>query len=272
MRSASSLLLAAASLTTLSCGSPVQALERLDRGVVAMASADGNVYVGWRLLASDPTDIGFDVYRSAEPDGERQKLNANPVQNSCNFVDTSAGGKSWYYIVRPAGAAAGMAEPRPVKSDPGDAAEGCKKIFLQGSYGANKLGMGDLDGDGVYDFVVKQPEGSIDPGTPRRSRGTFKVEAYNGQTGQLMWRKDLGWNIVRGVWFSPIVVYDLDGDGKAEVALKTAPEAATPQDALIGPNGFVLEGPEYCSVLDGASGREIDQVDWIPRGNIRDFL
>ncbi|UCG57980.1 MAG: hypothetical protein JSU70_00460, partial [Phycisphaerales bacterium] len=68
-----------------------------------------------------------------------------------------------------------------------------------------------------------------------------------------------------------IVVYDLDGDGKAEVALKSAPYAARPEDAFISSNGFVLEGPEYCSVLDGTTGRETDKVDWIARGNIRDW-
>ncbi len=239
------------------------ALEKLDRGVVAIVTNEGNVYVGWRLLVSDPPDIAFNVLRCAEPDGEYQKLNSNPVKNSCNFVDTTANGQSWYYIIHTVSDNVSLSDSKPVKSNPVDANDSCVKIKLQGNYGANKLGVADLDGDGVYDFIVKQPGMSIDPGRQRRSRDTYKIEAYNGKTGQFMWRYDLGWNINMGIWFSPMIVYDLDGDGKAEVALKTAPYAATPEEAFISPGGFVLEGPEYCSVLDGMTGKETAKVDWV---------
>lgn len=245
--------------------------ESLDRGVIAMATRDGNVYIGWRLLVSDPPDIAFDVLRSAEPDGPHKTLNARPIADSCNFVDTTADGKRWYYVIRPVGTSDVSSKSVPVRSDPADAERGCLAIALQGEYGANKLAVADLDADGAYDFVIKQPAGSIDPGTPRRSRDTYKVEAYNGRTGRFMWRHDLGWNINMGVWFSPIVVYDLDGDGRAEVALKTAPRAATPEEAFISANGFVLDGPEYCSVLDGLTGEETARVDWIARGRVADW-
>jgi rhamnogalacturonan endolyase len=245
--------------------------EWLDRGVVALSQPDGNVYIGWRLLASDPQDIGFDVLRSSEPNGEYKKLNDLPVKDSCNFVDTSTNNKSWYYIVRPVGNNIKVPQSSPFKLNPVDANEGCVKIKLQGDYGANKIGIADLDEDGVYDYIVKQPAMSIDPGRQRRSPGTYKIEAYNGKTGEFMWRYDLGWNINQGIWFSPMIVCDLDGDGKAEVALKTAPFAATPEEALISPGGFVLDGPEYCSVLDGLTGKETARVDWIARGDPNDW-
>lgn len=258
-------------LAALESGQSAQAREELDRGVVAMATADGNVYVGWRLLASDPPEVGFDVFRCEEEKGERQKINATPITDSCNFVDTNAGGKRWYYIVRSNGAATNHSESRPVPSDPADGATACRIIQLQGDYAANKLGIADLDGDGVYDYIIKQPEWSIDPGQQRRSRGTYKIEAYNGRTGEFMWRHDLGWNINQGIWFSPMIVYDLDGDGRAEVACKSAPYAATADEAFISPGGFVLEGPEYCSVLDGMTGKETARVDWIARGDPTDW-
>jgi len=223
------------------------------------------------LLASDPHDLGFNVLRGAGPDGPRTKLNDEPIAGSCNFVDATAGGKSWHYVVQPTGAAIAIGESEPVRSDPADAERGCRTIALEGDYGANKLAIVDLDGDGVYDFVIKQPGGSIDPGRPRRSRDTYKIEAYNGKTGRFMWRYDLGWNINTGIWFSPMVAYDLDGDGRAEVALKTAPRAATPAEAFISDNGFVLDGPEYCSILDGRTGTETARVDWIARGQIADW-
>jgi hypothetical protein len=80
----------------------------------------------------------------------------------------------------------------------------------------------DLDGDGRYDFVLKQPGDNIDPyqGYWTPSPDTYKLEAYTSD-GEFLWRKDLGWAIERGIWYSPYLVFDFDGDGKAEVAVKT---------------------------------------------------
>jgi rhamnogalacturonan endolyase len=91
----------------------------------------------------------------------------------------------------------------------------------------DKISIGDINGDSTYDFVIKQPAGCIDPGGIRPSPDTFNVEAYNGKKGEFMWRIDLGRNVNMGIWFSPMVVYELDGDNKAEVCLRTAPYAAT---------------------------------------------
>ena len=86
-----------------------------------------------------------------------------------------------------------------------------------------------------------------------------------------MWRIDLGWNMNLGIWFSPMVVRDLDGDNKAEVCLRTAPYAATREQASDGGKESILEGPEYLAVYDGETGKEIDKVDWIERGKVTDW-
>ena len=135
----------------------------------------------------------------------------------------------------------------------------------------DRVGIGDLDGDGTYDFVVKHPVGQIDPGRRVPSTDTYKIDAYNGRSGAFMWRIDLGWNINHGIWFSPMVVRDLDGDGKAEVCLRTAPYAATREQMLDPGRPFVLDGPEYLGVYDGETGKEIDKVDWIERGQVTDW-
>ncbi|MDI6449772.1 hypothetical protein [Anaerobaca lacustris] len=201
----------------ISFGNVALSLERLDRGVVAVATSEGHVYVGWRLLASDPPDVGFDVLRSIEAEGTYERLNDMPITDSCNFVDTSANGKRWYYAVEAQGGE-GTERSGAVKAE----AEGYLPIPLQGNYGANKVAIADLDGDGVYDYIIKQPAWSLDPGRQRRSPDTYKIEAYNGKTGRFMWRHDLGWNINLGIWFSPMVVYDFDGDGKDEVIIGSA--------------------------------------------------
>ena len=93
------------------------------------------------------------------------------------------------------------------------------------------------------------PSGNIDPGRRVPSKDTYKIDGYNGRTGAFLWRIELGWNVNHGIWFSPMVVRDLDGDGKAEVCLRTAPFAATRDQMFTPEKPFVLEGPEYLSVL-----------------------
>jgi rhamnogalacturonan endolyase len=104
----------------------------------------------------------------------------------------------------------------------------------------------------------------VDPGRAQKSPHTFKVEGYK-RDGTFLWRNDLGWSIELGTWYSPMIVFDFNGDGKAEVALKTAEGDHSEE------SGRVLSGPEYCSVWNGETGEEITKVDWIPRGKPSDW-
>jgi len=74
-------------------GTPTHAAERLDRGLIALPSADGKVYLGWRLLTDDPKDVAFHVGRANGPQGPWRRLTPAPIQDSCNFVDADADGK-----------------------------------------------------------------------------------------------------------------------------------------------------------------------------------
>jgi rhamnogalacturonan endolyase len=237
--------------------------EKLGRGVVALSRDPTGNYIGWRLLQSDPADLAFNVYRAVGR-GRPVKLNEEPLTQSTDFVDEQAPSDApCTYWVR---SVLGGKEGRPsekVTVPPRAEALPYLRIKLDGEYTFQKLGIGDLDGDGRLDYVIKQPLDNIDPyrGYWQKSPDTYKLEAYNAD-GTLLWRYDLGYAIERGIWYSPYLVYDLDGDGKAEVAAKTG--EGDPRD----PDGRVTHGPEYVTILNGATGKEITRADWPSRDGI----
>jgi len=246
--------------------------ERLDRGMVALPVEGGAVYLGWRLLETDPVAVAFNVYRSTG--GEPPvKLTAQPLAATTDFVDTRPPldrENAWWVKAVIDGREQEDGVRAMLPASP--AAQTYKAIALRAdTRGVDRVALGDLNGDGTYDFVVKHPLGSIDPGRVRPSPDTFKIDAYDGRTGAFLWRIDLGWNVNLGIWFSPLVVRDLDGDNKAEVCLRTAPYAATREQAFDGGKGIVLDGPEYLAIYDGQTGKEIDKVDWIERGKVTDW-
>ena len=233
--------------------------EKINRGMLAIPNNDGQVYLGWRLLATDANGTAFNVYRSVEGT-EAVKLNKKPVAATTDFIDEQPAPKGSTYWVRPVieGNELDPSEKALLKANAENKAY-CLSIKLQGTYGIAKIAIADLNGDGAYDFVTKWPDFSIDPaGRPNTTGLTYKLEAYLSD-GTFLWRKDLGPGIEPGIWYSPYVVYDFDGDGKAEVAVKTGPEDAREGD------GRVRKGPEWCSILDGQTGEELVRVDWPPR-------
>ncbi len=235
--------------------------EKLDRGLIAMPVKDNRVYLGWRLLESDSGNIGFHIYRRASG-GELQKLTHEPIAETCSFIDESPilSVENQYTIRAVLGD--NLEKPsRAAMVTPSTEGEAYISIPLQGDYTFQKAGIADLNGDGQYDYVIKQPNSNVDPYVNywNPSPGTYKVEAYLSD-GSFLWRKDLGWAIEQGIWYSPMIVYDLDGDGKAEVALKTGTEE-DPRDN----DGRVSAGPEYLSILDGMTGEERIRIDWPSR-------
>jgi len=237
--------------------------EKLDRGVVARLTDNQTVYVSWRLLKNDPADVAFNVYRIA--DGVTTRLNRVPVVQTTDFVDSFVpGAREVMWTVR-AVVSGREFESSSTASLPDGAVTNYRALKLKPEVTSiSAVGIGDLDADGIYDFIVKWPGGGKDPGRISVSRDTYKFDAYNGKTGAFMWRIDLGWNVDMGIWWTPFVVRDLDGDNKAELCIRTKPYAANLEEALPGArSGNALEGPEWLAVYNGETGELIDRADWI---------
>ncbi len=241
------------------------------RGVVAVRSGDGN-YVGWRLKATDPPDLAFNVYRGTTV------VNGSPITDSTNYLDDGAPVGSTYEV-RPVldGVEQGSSEAVTASST------NYLSIPLDDT-GTNQAGrfagVGDLDGDCQYEFVLKRSDGDRDvtQSDPFPDE-TIKIEAYDLDRG-FLWRRDLGPNVRPGVWFSPMFVYDLDGDGRAEIAIK-ASEVGTELGGEGDLNGDGVtdyrdaagdvswsEHPdaEFLEVWSGETGEILARAPWIPVG------
>lgn len=230
--------------------------ESLGRGLTAVPAEGGRgVYLSWRLLESDAPGAAFHVWRTAG--GKKKRLTRKPVTRTCDFTDTAPAPEA-VYTVEPAGAG-GPAGSLSVRLD---SLKPYTSIRLKDGGRAGKLALADLNGDGAYDFIVRTPASNVDPGMPGdRSGTTYKISAYLAD-GTWLWTRDLGPGIEPGVWYSPFVAYDFDGDGRAEVALKTSGD-----DYVKNAQGRVCGGSEYLTVLDGMTGREVCSVPWPERND-----
>jgi rhamnogalacturonan endolyase len=252
-------------------------VEHLDRGVVAVAQG-GGVYVGWRMFGyeydrDEPARISYNLYR----DGA---LLAN-VTDSTNFQDDAGTAQSTYSVRAVIDGVEGAASA-PV----GPWAQNFLRVPLQppeGNYAAYDSSLGDVDGDGQYEiFTLWQPGNAQDNSLGGVTDDVF-IDALR-MDGTRLWRINLGPNIRAGEHYTQFVVIDADGNGRAEMAVKTAPGTKDGTDAFLsnGPaandddsieyrnaDGRVLAGPEYFSVFDGLTGRELQTVPFdVPRGDI----
>lgn len=251
-------------------------LEDLDRGLVAVR-VEGGVYVGWRLLGTDPGDVAFAVYR----DGVR--VNAAPLSGATNLLDP-LGTAACHYTLGvitggdesiAAGGAGVWERPHlsvPLRTPPG----GTSPDGVAYTYNANDASVGDLDGDGAYEIVLKWEPSNAHDNAHRGCTGPVLLHAYR-LDGTWLWQIDLGINIRAGAHYTQFLVCDLDGDGQAEIACKTADGSVDGEGGVIGEagadhrdeRGYVLRGPEFLTVFAGPSGRALATTAYHPpRGDV----
>jgi len=208
-------------------------MERLGRGVVAVNQGEGKAFVSWRLLGTEPDNIAFNVFRSTG-NGQPVKLNGQPLTQATCYQDSGVDfSQPVSYTVRavlnggeqPASAAFKFQANAPVRQ--------YLSIPLQAGRGIpNDASVGDLNSDGEYEIVLKREDGSRD-NSRGGTTGSTTLEAYT-LDGRFMLKIDLGRNIRGGAHYTQFMVYDLDGDGKAEIACKTADGTVDGTDTVIG--------------------------------------
>ncbi len=270
-----------------SWNTPVSQMENLGRALVALPEMNGNgIVLTWRRLGTDGlgicSDVTFDVYRNDQVIASDLPLN--------NYTDAQGTKSDSYYVkVKKNGTLIETSETvvpwariyqsvqldRPA-ADPTTGA----------TYTPNDMSVGDVDGDGVYELVVKWNPSDAQDNSKKGVTGNVLLDAYK-MDGTKLWRIDLGRNIRAGAHYTQFLVYDFDGDGKAELICKTAPgskdgvgdyvtTAAT--DATItgadngtsygNSSGYVLSGPEYLTVFNGQTGKAMHTIWYSPA---RDF-
>ena len=261
--------------------------EKLDRGVVAVRQADGRAFISWRTLMTDPKGAAFDVYRNG------QKLNQAPLTKGGTwFIDDNPTDEAVYEV------RCEMEEGRGKKEDishltssishqpsslfPLPSPIGYLPIPLQKPdemHTANDASVADVDGDGQYEIILKWDPWNAHDNSHDGMTGPTLLDCYR-LNGERLWRIDLGQNIRSGAHYTPFIVYDLDGDGKAELMVKTADGTRDAKGTVIGdsladyrnPAGRILTGPEYISVFNGLTGAVMDTKPYIPeRGDVNNW-
>ena len=267
--------------------------EKLDRGVVAVRQPDGKVFVSWRILRDDLKGESFDVYRNGI------KLNKTPLTDGGSFfIDENPLAEDATYEIK-GGAACGqftLCQDAPIGYFPIklNKPEGGKVPTIQlqqrpgnngwrwhdtgeYAYTANDATVADVDGDGQYEIILKWDPTNAHDNSHDGYTGPTLLDCYR-LNGEQLWRINLGINIRSGAHYTPFIVYDFDGDGRAELMVKTADGTRDSEGRVIGNSvadyrnnaGRILEGPEYISVFDGLTGRLLDTKPYIPeRGELR---
>jgi len=255
-------------------------MEYLNRGVVAVRKSTNEVFVSWRLWGTDPSTIAFNIYR----DGV--KLNATPITTSTNYLDNISTNGSYTVKTVINGIEGAASEPVSVWSSNTNQlviplqipAGGTLPDGASYTYTANDASVGDVDGDGEYEIFLKwEPTEKNDNAGGYSGNQIFDCYKLNGTR---LWRIDLGKNMNAGPHYNQFMVYDFDGDGKAEIILKTADGTVDGTGTVIGnatvdyrnSNGWVQQGPEFLTVFNGLTGAAMATVPYQPgRGAVSDW-
>ena len=224
----------------------------MNRGLVAVKTKSG-IFLSWRLFKREAHGYGpkgltgpaFAVYRNG--------AQIAVVRHTTNFLDRNGGKEDWYQVAPCTGEKAysrkfradGLCAPVrafesgknyidvPVRKP----SDGVTPAGERYTYSLNDMSVGDVNGDGEYEYIVKWYPSNAKDVSQKGWAGPTYLDCYT-LSGQLLWRLDMGPNIRSGAHYTQFMVYDFDGDGRAEMSLVTAPGT---QMIRFNPDGSVRE-------------------------------
>ena len=256
--------------------------EKLSRELIGIPTEEG-MYFSWRMTLEDAAGLQFDLYRSSNG-GAEVKLNKEPIDRTSDFLDRTVDytvDNRWTLKATTGEVATWTRlkgeERNPYLSIPVCKPEDGEIAGESFTYTANDCSVGDLDGDGEYEIILKwSPSNSKRP--PQRGfTGNTYLDAYK-MDGRRLWRIDLGPNVRSGAATTNFLVFDFDGDGCAEICCKTGDGTVDGLGHRIGDAqadwrtwdkksptyGKIVNGPEYLTVFEGRTGKELDSKEYIP--------
>ena len=256
--------------------------EKLSRGLIGIPTEEG-MYFSWRMTLEDAAGLQFDLYRSSGG-GAEVKLNKEPIDRTSDFLDRTVDytvDNRWT-LKATTGEVATWTRLKGEKRNPYLSIPVCKpedgEIAGESfTYTANDCSVGDLDGDGEYEIILKWSSSNSKRPPQRGFTGNTYLDAYK-MDGTRLWRIDLGPNVRSGAATTNFLVFDFDGDGCAEICCKTGDGTVDGLGHRIGDAqadwrtwdkksptyGKIVNGPEYLTVFEGRTGKELDSKEYIP--------
>lgn len=246
-------------------------MEYLDRGLVAV-QLDKTVYLSWRWLGTESSNVTYNIYRNgvkvnSEPLELTNYVDITPIENATYQVSAIINGKEQ----EKCGAVKVLADNSlTINLDKPADGEINGEVY---TYTANDASVADLDGDGEYEVILKWDPSNSKDSSKTGYTGPVYIDAYK-MDGTKLWRINLGPNIRAGAHDTQFLAYDFDGDGKAEVAFRTADGTIDAEGNVIGDalanyaelnDGKNLQGPLYLSIFNGETGTVMDTVSYDPQ-------
>ncbi|MFV0289559.1 MAG: rhamnogalacturonan lyase [Mangrovibacterium sp.] len=257
--------------------------EKLSRGMVVLRKDSLTNFISWRYLPSDSLQAAFNIYRNGK------KINKKPITNVTCFTDQIKRHDKVHYELRLIQQGKEKIEAQyelkenspigylPIKLNVPLSSK--TPIGQEYTYQANDASVGDVDGDGEFEIILKWEPSNAHDNSHHGYTGEVIIDCYK-ISGEQLWRINLGKNIRAGAHYTQFMVFDLDMDGKAEVAMKTADGTVDGVGNVIGnqqidnrnEGGYILQGDEYLTIFNGETGAEMATVNYCPqRGNVAEW-